>query len=278
MIKAEEFVTTGIRRASTFPEAMPESKRATAHPLPISQSHFASLGIDPTYGHSPQSGSDFYDPAPSLTPTSTTGSSLGGYGIAHTPQQRPTQSFPATPMAASFLDPTGLNIPVSDVNAMMFPSTDPFAYPNQPMTTFENNNPDYRIKHEASPSVATLPFQMSGVGAEPHTAAFSPSGTSAPVGPRRPTEGDVQLLGPMPMYLMHGAQQQGQRGFPPQQHPNVPMVGTPEAGGMHFDDLFGGEDWANTFMDQGLGLSGNRGGYGGTSGFGPPGPNTPHWG
>jgi hypothetical protein len=146
------------------------------------------------------------------------------------------------------------------------------------MTTFENNNPSFRIKNEASPTVTTLPFQMSGIDTKPQTAAFSPGGISAPIGPRRSNEGDVQLFGPMPMYLMHGAQQQGHRGFHPQQHPNVPMAGTPEAGSMQFDDLFGGEDWANTFMDQGLGLSGNRSGYGGNPGFGPQGPNMPHWG
>lgn len=40
--------------------------------------------------------------------------------------------------------PTGQGIP--DLSALMFPSEDPFAYPNQPMITLENNN---FVKHES---------------------------------------------------------------------------------------------------------------------------------
>lgn len=259
---------------------MPESQRATAHTLPISQAHLASLGFDPNYGHSPRSSSEFFETTPSLTPTSTTGSSLGGFGIApvHTPQQRPGQAFPGTPLG-SLIDPAGLNVPLSDVNAMMFPSADPFAYPNQPMTTFENNHPqDFGVKIETSPTIANLPFQVPGNDLKSHAAGFSPGGMGVPIGPRRAHDSDVQLFGPMPMYLMHGAQQQGQRQFAPPNPQAMQMAGTPEAGNMNFDDLFGGEEWANTFMDQGLGLSGGRAGFAGTPGFGSSGgPGMQNW-
>lgn len=163
---------------------------------------------------------------------------------------------------------------------MMFPSADPFAYPNQPMTTFENNHPqDFGIKSEASPTLANLPFHISDV--KPQPATFSPGGMGIPIGPRRQNDNDVQLFGPMPMYLMQGAQHQGQRGFHPQQPnlQNMPMAGTPEAGGnMNFDDLFGGEEWANAFMDQGLGLSGGGSGVSGAHGFGSAGgPGMQNW-
>lgn len=220
-----------------------------------------------SYGGSPQPGSDFYESVPSLTPTSTT--SLGGFGVARgqTPQQRPGQSFPATPLTNSFMDPAGINVPLSDFNAMMFPSTDPFAYPNQAITIFENNHPQ-SLKAESSPTVTTLPFQ---VPQQQHPTAFSPAGVPVPLGPRR-HDSDVQLFGPMPMYLMHGAQHQGQGSYQPRPIPsNLQTVSTPDTGAMGFDDLIGGEEWANTFMDQGLGLSGPGSNFGGTPNFGPTG-------
>jgi hypothetical protein len=267
-LKQDDFVASGLRRASTFPESMPTNK-LTAPWLPVSQAHLATLGIDPAYGQSPsQAGSDMYDPAPSLTPTSTTTSNIGSYGISssHTPQQRPLGSFPPTPMTSSFVSSTGLNVPLSDVSAMMFPSTDPFAYPNQPMTTFENNNMQQAGQ---SPTITGLSLQGSNMDIKPQLTTFSPEIANVPMGPRRMNEADVQLFGPMPMYLMHGTQQQAPRGFAPQHQPQVPMTSTPDAGNMQFDELFGGEEWANTFMDQGLGLSGAGSGYSSNAGFAP---------
>lgn len=288
MLKADsDFITTGIRRASTFPESIPNS-RGTAlggHPLPISQSHLANLGFDPAYSSPSQASSDYMDQIPSLTPTSTGTSSHGGYGMSatHTPSHRPAQSFPPTPMTNAFVDPTGLNVPLPDVSAMMFPSTDPFAYPNQPMTTFENNNPqNFADKSESSPTIANLPFQTSGVDMKPHLSAYSPSGLSnVQMAPRRPDDNNVQLYGPMPMYLVQGAQlagAQGQRAFRPAPNPQQPQM--PGSDNMNFEDIFGGEEWANTFMDQGLGLSGSGTGFGGQYGFGPgaPPPGAGSWG
>jgi hypothetical protein len=275
-LKQDDFVTAGLRRSSTFPESMPDTKRTAGQSLPISQAHLANLGIDMTYGGSPsRPSSDFYESIPSLTPTSATG--LGGFGIApsQTPQQRPGNSFPATPLTNTFMDPTGLNVPLSDFNAMMFPSTDPFAYPNQPMTTFENTHPQ-SFKPDTSHTVANLPFQVSNLDMKQHPAPFSPAGMGVPHGHRRPTDSDVQLFGPMPMYLMHGAQQQGQGSYQPRPAPSdLQMVTTPDTGAMSFDDLIGGEEWANTFMDQGLGLSGPGAGFGGNTNFGPTGGSGP---
>lgn len=277
MLKQDDFVSTGIRRASTFPESMPNGKRTTG--LPLSQAHLANLGMDPTYGHSPsQSSSDMFDPVPSLTPTSSVTSNIGGFGVApiHTPHQR--QSFPATPLSNGFVDGTSVSGPLSDLSAMMFPSSDPFAYPNQPMTTYENTHAqEFGMKINPSPSLANLPYHLADAkGPRP---SYSPvNRANVPLVQRHPNE-DVQLFGPMPMYLMHGAQMHGHRGFNP--HPgqqNVSMTGTPEAGNMNFDDLFGGEEWATTFMDQGLGLNGGGSGFaGGNPRFAQGGPHRANW-
>ncbi|KAF2712963.1 hypothetical protein K504DRAFT_472475 [Pleomassaria siparia CBS 279.74] len=277
------FVSTGIRRASTFPESMPNSRGSAlgGHTLPISQAHLANLGFESAY-HSPsQSSSDYLGDAPSLTPTSTSTASLGGFGIAstHTPQQRPSHSFPPTPMTNAFADPTAVKVPLPDVSAMMFPSTDPFAYPNQPMTTFENRLQSFAPKTESSPTVGNLPFQVSGIDMKPQPTTYSPSALSnVQMEPRRPDDNNVQLFGPMPMYLMQGSQlagAQNQRGFRPQPTPQQGQV--PGSDSMNFDDIFGGEEWANTFMDQGLGLGGSGSGFGDNYGINPGAPGSGSW-
>jgi hypothetical protein len=288
MLKADsDFIAMGIRRASTFPESIPNSRGAApgGHPLPVSQAHLANLGFDPAYSSPSQASSDYMDHIPSLTPTSTGTSSHGGFGMNATPtsQQRPAQSFPPTPMTSAFVDPTSLHVPLPDVSAMMFPSTDPFAYPNQPMTTFENNNPqNFAHKTESSPTMANLPYQSSGIDTKMHPSAYSPSGLSnVQMGPRRPDDNNVQLFGPMPMYLMQGAQlagTQAQRGFRPLHNLHPPqMLGSDN---MNFEDIFGGEEWVSTFMDQGLGMSSSGTGFGGQYGFGPgaPPPGAGSWG
>lgn len=264
-----EFIAMGLRRASTFPESMHPHGKAT---MPLSQAHLANLGIGP-YSSSAQSNGDYFEATPSLTPTSTTASSLGSYGLSAGPQLRPGHLFAGSVMN-TMADATGLNV---DINTMMFPSADPLAYPNQPMTTFEENHPQaFPIKH-GSPTMTQLPQQYTGVDVKPSPASFTPSPlASVPPGVRRP-DNEVQLLGPMPMYLMQGGQH---RGFPPQPtmhgpqpHP-LPGQHPPN---MNFDDIFGGEEWAQTFLDPGLGLSGGPG-FGGQPQYGPGGPGGPGMG
>ncbi|ORY12527.1 fungal-specific transcription factor domain-domain-containing protein [Clohesyomyces aquaticus] len=279
-----DFIAPGPRRASTFPESMPASKSTSnTHSLPLSQTHIANLGLDSPYGQSPSaSSSDFFDSTGGLTPASTTTSSLSGFGFppSQTPLQRPAQSFPPTPLATSFIDPGNMNVPVSDMSAMMFQSTDPFAYPNQPMTTFENNNHGFQPK-TSSPSMSNIGFSAGGMDMKPHAASFGHNSVpkSIPMGHRamHPNDNDVQLFGPMPMYLMQNAQLAAQRGFQAQPSPHNLHI-RPESGNVAFEDLFGGEEWANTFMDPGLGLSGNGSGYGGSNSGGAGGMGMGNWG
>lgn len=264
-----DFVAMGIRRASTFPESMPPSGKTT---LPLSQSHLSNLGIDP---FSPlQSGSDYFEVTPNLTPTSASTSSLGSYGLAAGSHPRPGQPLAGSPLTSA-ADATGLNV---DINNMMFPSADPLAYPNQPMTTFEDSHPQaYQFKH-GSPTMAQLPPQYTGVDMKPSSVPYAPSSMANSHAAARRPDNEVQLLGPMPMYLMQGAQH---RSFPPQ--PTVHGPPPPQLAGQNhtnvsFDEIFGGEEWAQTFMDPGLGLSGSSGsGYGGTPHYGPGGPAMGQW-
>ncbi|KAF2802947.1 uncharacterized protein BDZ99DRAFT_454211 [Mytilinidion resinicola] len=269
---------------STFPEPQSSrSKRASFPPtLPISQNQLLQLSADSPYHASPtQSHPDFFDSAPSLTPAS----SIMGFNAQsqsqHTPQQQAIQSFPATPVTNNFPDPS---LPLADMSAMMFPSTDPFAYPNQPMTTFENTNFRFNPKDaNSSPSMHSFSGFRPGSSSSQPAVFGDPSalstGTMGSV--KSPTNGqgtdsDVQLFGPMPMYLMQGAQHNPQMSLQSQNqdqaqgpgHNGLDMNGNGhfEGSTMNLDDLFSGDEWANTFLDQGLALGGFGGG---SSGMGP---------
>tara|TARA_R110002003_G_scaffold143_1_gene13208 strand:+ start:10019 stop:10921 length:903 start_codon:yes stop_codon:yes gene_type:complete len=263
-LKQDEFMAP--RRASTFPETMPDPKRtALSHSLPISQTHFASLGLDPGFGSpSPSSNPDFFDAVPGLTPTSST-ASLPGFGLGpiHTPQQRP--SFPATPLGGNFADPSGLNVP--DISTIMFPSADPLAYPNQAMTTFESRHPQMFDRNTASPAVG-MPQQLSSVDMKSHPTPFAPPG----FGPPRRPDNDVQLYGSMPMYLMQGAQTS--RGYPP--HSGSPNVHLP-SNNLQFDDLLNQEEWTNTFLDPSMVLNNGQPPVVGRSQFAPQGQGMGGW-
>lgn len=251
------------RRASTFPESHPDSKRTAAGPaLPISQSHYASLGLDPSFNPPSPSNADFFEVVPGLTPTSSN-ASLGQFGTLPT---RP--SFPPTPLSNSFTDPSGLNVPISDISTMMFPSADPLAYPNPPMTTFESKHPQALDRRLDSPSAVG---PTSGIDMKPYPAMFALS--SMPTGPPRRHESEAQLYGPMPMYLMQAAQ--AQKGHP--LHSGSPSMHHIPGQNMQFDELLNQEEWAQTFMDPGMGLPSSRTPFGGNTQFQPPGSGMGGW-
>jgi hypothetical protein len=126
----------------------------------------------------------------------------------------------------------GANNALPDLSAMMFPSADPFAYPNQPMMEFDN------IKQD---NIGNMP---------------QPSYLSGGPGIYDDLEG--QLFGPIPPYLM-----QGQPAFDASTEGNYGMTGlnpqetnyqtgvTPN-GDINFDGIFSGEgdEWSNMLADQ----------------------------
>ena len=151
-------------------------------------------------------------------------------------------SGPQSPGSAMFLGNAPHGVP--DLTAMMFPSSDPFAYPNQPITTLENQhqgkpetsstqnpfNPPTSTAfpnmgnqgYSAMPDYSPMhPGQQNGLSMPPHS-GFGVNGTDAGQPLAMPTRGDA---------WPHFRQ-------PPQPIPNMPL-----------DQLFG-EDWGG-WMNQG---------------------------
>ena len=141
---------------------------------------------------------------------------------------------------------TSLDQDVPDFSAMMFPSSDPFAYPNQPMTTLENYQ---LIKQEdpLDPSMLNEPV---------------PTTTGAPFDVY-----DAQTYGQMPPFLMPGQPPEYVQGVNPSislssENPNGSSTAAFDEGhwppnqqqrpsnirSMGFDQLFG-EDWGG-WMNQ----------------------------
>ena len=134
-----------------------------------------------------------------------------------------------------------------DLSAMMFPSTDPFAYPNQPMTALENR----QFAKQEYPYDFNMYSQTKS--------------TSSPLF----DDLDAQFLGPMPQHLLHG--QRSDNEMPSMNVPLDMMTGvvsncTVNGGashwaqqqgrqgevtpGMNSDHIYG-EDWSVGWMDQG---------------------------
>jgi hypothetical protein len=134
--------------------------------------------------------------------------------------------------------------PFGDLGAMMFPSADPFAYPNQAMMSFDNlqQKPGF-LGNSIDTSV---PNMFIGAGANVSS-------------PYDNLEG--QLFGPLPPYLM---QTQPQVDMSQMDMGGIPRFNLQEMRGhtgltpgvgvnVNFDDLFvgGNDEWNNILGDQG---------------------------
>ena len=178
------------------------------------------------------------------------------------------------------------SFPLADLSAMMFPSADPFAYPNQPSGTDQTY--DNLLKNLGSNPSFPFPAQLEALrmqringsnnGFVPPSSTFmfaSSNGTDQ----TSPHDADVQLLGPMPMYLMQGgsAQQHQHQQNQQLQHdfasPSASCPTTPSLANtihrqprsqaatnkyfpgngppnMNLDQLLGGEEWAGLPTDR----------------------------
>lgn len=130
-----------------------------------------------------------------------------------------------------------------DLSAMMFPSADPFAYPNQPMMDFED------VKRERAENMYSSQSQ----------AMFLSDGSTGS-GVYDNIEG--QLFGPLPPYLMQG--QQSIQNFDMPSHMAAGMIsglnppdmnyhtGMTPNGDASFEGVFTGEgdEWSNMLADQ----------------------------
>lgn len=214
---------TPVRRASDSPTQQDSWKRTSIHQEPSNLRHQAVNNVDSQY----RRGSLY--PCSSLNYDST--------GM-QTPNILSSSMPPSTTQATFGMQNPFTSQVVPDLSAMMFPSADPFAYPNQPMTTLEIRQ---FIKQEN-------PMDSSIYNLAPTTSA-SHDGLSS------------QMFGGMSPYLMQGQQP----GFSVQSMSSADLTATSmsmDAGGwpqhpqrsggmpgVNFDQLFG-EDWGG-WMNQG---------------------------
>lgn len=208
-------------------------------------------------------------------------------------QQQQMSQFGFLPAHNTFIDRiNGLNPPIPDLSAMMFPSGDPLAYPNQPMTTFENNGFS-NINRVGDAANAFLAFGGSGgpgtpvssnrSGSNRNSGIFGIAPNTTPHGdPHAAGTVDVELHNPSPFIFaagtqfgmapgaMHAAQQHGRQMFGAGAGMQDGMgassgagMGGPMAmagsGPMNIDDLFTGEEWAGMFAEQGSGMGQGQG-------------------
>lgn len=163
---------------------------------------------------------------------------------------------------------------------MMFPSADPFAYPNQPMTTTYSDDFDTKdfgiFQHTPTmdsgnsnndtPNGDHMGGAVSHNGNSNGNGYIPPSSTFLPRHTSSSGDVDVQLFGPVPMYQMQGIKGTapaftdpfaGSGGHEPgPDGDQTGPMGENGVAGMNLDDLFGGEEWA------GLNLGGEVGGLG----------------
>jgi hypothetical protein len=187
-------------------------------------------------------------------------------GISH----RHESSFPASPSTLH-----DQNFPLADLSAMMFPSEDPFAYPNQ--TAAPAQSYDNLIKNLGNDPAFPFPSSLDelrqqresgATGFVPPSSTFGFDETNNGNGNERNGnhDSDVTLLGPMPMYLMQGgpsvSQQRNERPRSNGQtwgnigHIPIPVQTQtygPSSASVNLDQLLGGEEWAGMHADRGMG-------------------------
>lgn len=166
------------------------------------------------------------------------------------------------------------NLP--DLSAMMFPSAEPFNYPNQPLTTFENNqfSKDASMYNSfganGTTAASVMPSnQLNTSESDNLEAQFYPLPPYMMAQPqqmqqqqqqqiRHPASWDVcmqpqmngmpQVSGPLGMDAKMVASADGWNG----QQPGM-TSSNPAFTGVNLNDIFGGEEWNGMLMDQGFG-------------------------
>ena len=210
---------------------------------------------------SPQNGNPSQQPPPqrpynmNYRRTSTeTFNSSGPASTILTPQTPSVSGLPSsqTVSQSNFAGLSAHSVP--DLSAMMFPTSDPFAYPNQPMTTLENQS---YIKQEEgiySPSISSTsagppPYQNQNFDAQFNGLQnFVMPPASQPQPQQQP---DWSMQGMTDESLtMNGNEDMAGMGasWPPPQQQNSTTRGIPPGQGS-YDQIFG-EDWGG-WMNQG---------------------------
>ncbi|KAF1810878.1 hypothetical protein P152DRAFT_467583 [Eremomyces bilateralis CBS 781.70] len=207
-------------RASTFPHFSDLQDSTVDKPHAPNPNMYNSPAATPFLD---TSSSNFNVPS---QPTNTTASTpLNTPGVAYTPQEG-TNSYPISPMTSTFPD-TGTpfspdasqapNPALPDFSSMMFPTSDPFAYPSQNLSVLPPSQfGDFMGDNFNSPNTNYMNFT-----GQP-TANGNPGGAENPQQPSQqqqypdrnqtmqqsddpdqkpdPANLDVQLFGPMPIW------------------------------------------------------------------------------
>ena len=226
--------SNSMRRVSTSPTQPGSWNHSSIPQDPSTLRNQLVTGIEPNYRRDSQ---DLY-----LSPNTNSAERQTG--------NSPRSSLPSSASQPSF--PMQNVLPghgIHDLSAMMFPSTDPFAYPNQPMTTLESQN---LVKQENpldsnmynQPSTST-PYGNLEAQMYDSTLQFAPQGQQPNFGmqnmpPMRMSNADPTAT-TISMQGREGSGWQQQQQSRPQR-----SGGTP---GMNLDQLFG-EDWGG-WMNQG---------------------------
>ena len=219
-------------------EPVNQAQRAGAFPMRLQtvQTRHPSMPFDSPNGHSGIVGEPGFRRSLHELDLTTDASSIG------TPES--TGSMPLSQQFV-FQQPFGEN-GLPDMNNMMFPTGDPFAYPEQPMTTFENEQCSRgSMDGFVDPDQKSGLFIPNDIGGAPYDSL------------------EAQLFGPLPPYLMSG--QHPSLGISEQMEtigstnltmkPNPQLsYGQPPRGvsttGMNLNDIFGSDDWNNMLLDQ----------------------------
>ena len=234
--------TNGVmQRARTFPSqsSVPTWKRVAVPQEPAKAPQHTNLGLDTTYR---QGSLDTYTPSSSDNTGSKTPESISSGGVTFSTAGPPNFGF----------QPTFGGSGLPDLSAMMFPSTDPFAYPTQPMTFLENRQTTKRDNSYSPRSVNNA--QMYGTTANNSSTPYDSL--------------EVQSFGPFPPYLMMGQQAVGMEamGSPmgmdgAEASGNMMSMSGEDAGwaqeqartggnpGVNLEEIFG-EGWGEGWMNQ----------------------------
>jgi len=168
------------RRSNTFPQQSSPTAFSTSAP------QLEAL----TYQFSPSQG--LFDVPPPLSPSTAVSTPTLSSGLSQQPE-----SFPMSP--TNFTDP---NFPLADLSSVMFPSADPFAYPDQNMPPAQSYDQIAKNHNQSMFGyVGGARFQHGTNGINTPNAYLMLNGI-AEQSPAQ--ESDVQLLGPTPFYLMQG--------------------------------------------------------------------------
>lgn len=198
-------------RSSTFPRGAPKSE-----PNSFMGSPWSSTSVPSPYGPATPASSNFDQRA---------------FSDLAQPSSNPLQTPAQQPMS---LPPNFANPAIPDVSAMMFPSggDEPFLYPNQPLTTFENAQQFASGSKQNNPYISSLANGGTGLDSNVGTPNSQPQQLFSNPSPSRAGRDDnmeAQFFALPPYLEQSRSQQQQQQQAPPTSFPydNVSFGGNP---------------------------------------------------